>query len=141
MGGTSAGYLFTHINSSACFPTGWSHAIVIPLYKNKGDELDCANYTPISLLNAISKLYANCFFSKPLHCVNIENILTEEQAVFRGDQSNLDHCLVLRHLAGKSPFCNLVFNSKGEAVGNTKRDSQLMKSCFLPFSLSISTLF
>ena len=39
-------------------PDSWKEAVVVPIYKGKGADTDPANYRPISLLNAIYKLFA-----------------------------------------------------------------------------------
>ena len=38
-------------------PNDWVRAIVVPLYKGKGDRNDCKNYRGISLLSIPGKVY------------------------------------------------------------------------------------
>ena len=38
-------------------PKDWQRAIVVPLYKGKGDRLDCTNYRGISLISIREKVY------------------------------------------------------------------------------------
>ena len=39
-------------------PDSWKEAVVVSIYKGKGADTDPSNYRPISLLNAIYKLFA-----------------------------------------------------------------------------------
>ena len=34
----------------------WKSACIVPLYKGKGDHLECANYRGISLISVIGKV-------------------------------------------------------------------------------------
>ena len=33
-------------------------AVIVPLYKGKGERMECSNYKGISLLNVFEKIYA-----------------------------------------------------------------------------------
>ena len=39
-------------------PKDWISAVIIPLYKGKEDMTNCSNYTGISLLSVVEKIYA-----------------------------------------------------------------------------------
>ena len=36
----------------------WRFAVIVPLYKGKGERTECSNYRGISLLNVVRKIYA-----------------------------------------------------------------------------------
>src|SRR5678815_4599354 len=38
-------------------PEGWGRSIIVPIYKGKGDAVNCKNYRGISLMNHMAKLY------------------------------------------------------------------------------------
>ena len=38
-------------------PEGWSSAVILPLYKDKGERNEYRNYRGISLLNVVGKIY------------------------------------------------------------------------------------
>eukprot|EP00117_Sycon_ciliatum_P004732 scpid93857/ scgid8973/ Probable RNA-directed DNA polymerase from transposon X-element; Reverse transcriptase len=58
--------LFTLSFRSGAFPTAWKSAVVVPIYK-KGPRTDPANYRPISLLPAISKVCEHVFHESSYH--------------------------------------------------------------------------
>ena len=39
-------------------PKDWRSAVIVPLYKGKGERTECRNYKGISLLSMIGKIYA-----------------------------------------------------------------------------------
>ena len=39
-------------------PDGWRGAVIVPLYKGKGSQIDCASHRAISLISLGSKVYA-----------------------------------------------------------------------------------
>ena len=39
-------------------PEDWRPAVIVPLYKGKGERTECRNYKGISLLSMIGKIYA-----------------------------------------------------------------------------------
>ena len=38
-------------------PEDWRSAVIIPLYKGKGERTECSNYRGVSLLNMVGKIY------------------------------------------------------------------------------------
>ena len=39
-------------------PEDWKSAVIVPLYKRKGERTECKNYRSISLLSMVGKIYA-----------------------------------------------------------------------------------
>jgi hypothetical protein len=64
------------------FPEDWSTSITVMIFK-KGDSKDPANYRPITLLNAIMKIFIQVLTTRLSTWANKNNILPEEQAGFR----------------------------------------------------------
>ena len=68
--------------STGCFPDLLKVAKVIPLFK-KGDPQNPSNYRPISILNAISKLFERVIGKQLTYFLEHNNILTGDQFGFR----------------------------------------------------------
>ncbi|KAL5577569.1 hypothetical protein UlMin_019268 [Ulmus minor] len=49
--------LFNKILKTRKMADSWRHNIVVPIYKNKGDILDCLNYRGIKLMSHTMKLW------------------------------------------------------------------------------------
>ena len=49
---------------SNVLPEDWRSAIIVPLYKGKGDRNECKNYRGISLLRVVGKVYAGIFVNR-----------------------------------------------------------------------------
>ena len=64
------------------FPERLKYAVVTPLHK-RGDVSDIANYRPISLLPAFSKILEKIMHSRLYQHLQTNNILTTEQYGFR----------------------------------------------------------
>jgi len=67
---------------SGIFPTQLKYSIIKPVYK-KGDRDNVANYRPISLLTAFSKVFERIIYDRLLQHTETNNILTDEQFGFR----------------------------------------------------------
>ena len=39
-------------------PEDWRSDVIVPLYKGKGERIECSNYRGISLLSGDGKIYA-----------------------------------------------------------------------------------
>ena len=42
----------------------WMTAVIVPLYKGKGERTECRNYRGISLLNVVGKIHAGVLVEK-----------------------------------------------------------------------------
>ena len=42
---------------SGVVPENWRSAVIVTLYKGKGERKECCNYRGISLLSAVGKIY------------------------------------------------------------------------------------
>ena len=42
---------------SGVVPEEWRSAVIVPLYKGKGERMECRNYRGISLLSVAGKIY------------------------------------------------------------------------------------
>ena len=117
---------FTHINH---FPVCWSEALVQPAFKN-GEEC---------LLSLVAKLYASSLNQKLGSWIGDQNILGNEQTGFRKDQSTIDHCILLSHLAEKymTSYGNGLFTAfiyLKSAFDSIPRDKLWIKLCNTPIS-------
>jgi hypothetical protein len=72
----------------------WGLAILIRLFKNKGDKKLCDNYRGISLLSVTSKLFSRVILNRIQHVVDSQ--LLEEQAGFRANRSTIDQVFTLK---------------------------------------------
>ncbi|CAF2810732.1 unnamed protein product [Rotaria sp. Silwood2] len=63
----------------------WSTAIIIRLFKNKGDKRDCGNYRGISLLPVVSKIFSRIILNR-LQAYLGKQIM-EQQAGFQYTES------------------------------------------------------
>ncbi|CAF3152656.1 unnamed protein product [Rotaria sp. Silwood2] len=72
----------------------WNMAILIRLYKNKGDKKLCDNYRGISLLNVISKVFSRIILNRIQHLIDSQ--LLEIQSGFRPNRSTVDPIFILR---------------------------------------------
>jgi hypothetical protein len=77
------------------FPTKLKQCRVIPIFKT-GNQLDCDNYRPISLLNSISKVLEKIVAEKLLYHLSSNDLLYEHQYGFlpgKSTEQNLMHIL------------------------------------------------
>merc|ERR1712121_507428 len=85
--------------SSGREPNDWKIGCIVPLYKGKGDPLECKNNRGISLLSVPGKLYGRILIDRVVE--NSEGQIGEEQSGFRKGRSCADQIFVLRQLSEK----------------------------------------
>ncbi|ROT72113.1 hypothetical protein C7M84_009515 [Penaeus vannamei] len=78
-------------------PDEWRKSTLIPIFKNKGDIMECGNYRGIKLMSHSMKLYERVQESQLRNIVGI----SEEQFGFMKGKSTTDAILVLRQLQDK----------------------------------------
>ena len=68
-------------------------AETIPIFKEKGNKLDCSNYRPISLLSNINKIIEKLMHSRLYNFLSIHNCIYDHQFGFRKNHST-NHALL-----------------------------------------------
>ena len=77
-------------------PTAWTRAMIIPLYKHKGDAAVATNYRAIVITDIISKVFTRAVYT--ILNQELDPKLSESQAGFRQKRSLTDHVFVMRQL-------------------------------------------
>jgi hypothetical protein len=81
--------LFVSIWQQGEVPQELKDALIVHLFKNKGDRRNCDNHRGISLLLIAGKILANVVINRLTHCI-IENITPESQCGFRPSRGTAD---------------------------------------------------
>ena len=92
------GSLFNLIFHTGILPDSWLEGIILPIYKNKGEQSNPQNYRPITLLSCFGKLFTSVLNAWLNKFIEQEHILEENQAGFRKGYSTTDHVFVLHSL-------------------------------------------
>ena len=77
-------------------PTDWTTDIIVPIYKNRGDKLQCKNYRGISLLCTGYKIVTTVLNNRLKKYT--EHIIGEYQAGFRTRKSTTDQIFTVKNL-------------------------------------------
>ena len=80
--------------STGIVPEEWNKSIICPIFKNKGDPLDCKNYRGISLMSHVGKIYERILEMRLR--AHIEQQLSESQCGFRPGRGTIDQIAALR---------------------------------------------
>ena len=86
--------LFNVIFKTVKMPREWRTSTIIPLYKNKGDVLDCNNYRGIKLLSHTMKLWERVIEGR----VRREISISENQFRFMSGRSTTEAIHLIRRL-------------------------------------------
>ena len=87
-------------------PQDLKHAVIIPLYKNKGEKSDCSNYRGITLLSIAGKVLARILLNRLIPSI-IEDFTPESQCGFRANRGTTDMIFVLRQIQEKCKEQNM----------------------------------
>ena len=66
---------------SGVVPEDWRSAMIVPLYKSKGERTKCSNYRGISLLSVVGEIYAGILVDRVRKVT--EGLIDNEQGGFR----------------------------------------------------------
>ena len=72
----------------------WGSAVIIPLYKAKGETTECTNYGSISFLSVVGKIYVGIIIDRD-HKVT-EGLIDDEQGEFRAGRGCVDQIFTLK---------------------------------------------
>ena len=75
-------------------------AVIVSLYKNKGEKSDCSNYQGITLLSIAGKILAHVLLNRIIPTIAQENT-PESQCGFRSNRGTVDMIFVLRQIQEK----------------------------------------
>jgi len=81
-------------------PTDWTKNIIIPIYKNRGNKLQCKNYRGISLLCKGYKILTTVINNRLKKYTKY--IIGEYQAGFRTGKSTTDQIFTVKNLLEKA---------------------------------------
>ena len=79
--------------NTVVIPTDWKRGFVVPLWKGKGDILDCNNYRGVTLLSVPGKVFARIIRGRILPCLMAGQ--RPQQSGFTGKKSTIDRILAL----------------------------------------------
>ena len=78
------------------YPNKWKIALVIPLYKGKGDRADPKNYRPISLISNISKICEGLMSEQIVNHMTIHQMWSRDQNAYNCGLSTATALLTLQ---------------------------------------------
>jgi hypothetical protein len=92
--------LFELCNMLRCVPSIWKEALIVPVYKQKGDNSVISNYRPIALTSSIRRIYERLLAQK---LKVYDYCLQSSQGGFRPSRSTYDQIIVLEELCKSHP--------------------------------------
>ena len=101
-------WFFTKITKIGAIPSLWRQVLVVPVWKQKGNQLEIENYRPISLTSVVRRLYEKCILSGFLY-QKIDQKLCDTQGGFRERRSTYHQVLVVHEACVSNPRAWKVF--------------------------------
>ena len=92
--------LFNDCLKGGVLPQDFKDALIVTVYKKKGDRNECGNYRGISLLVIAGKILAKIILGRIKQIS--EEVLPESQCGFRANRSTIDMIFTLRQLQERS---------------------------------------
>ena len=112
--------------------------IILPIYKNKGEQSHPQNYRPITLLSCFGKLFTSVLNARLNKFIEQDHILEENPAGFRKGYLTTDHVFVLHSLieimknSNKKLFCcSIDFSQAFDSVWRVGLWQKLIKMTFM----------
>ena len=78
----------------------WISALIVPLYKGKGERTEYKNYRGINLLSVVRKIYAGILVDR-VHRVT-GGLIDDEQGGFRVERDCADQTFTLKQIGEKA---------------------------------------
>ena len=102
--------LFTLCWSKGEVPVDLRDAVIVSLYKNKGEKSDCSNYRGVTLLSTAGKILARVLLDRLIPAI-AEEVLPESQCGFRANRGTTDMIFVLRQIQEKCREQNMALHA------------------------------
>ena len=97
--------LFNKIMTSHKYPKEWNNAVIISLFKGKGQPQSPSNYRGISILSSLSKAFTKILSTRLATWLETHEILNKFQAGSRKNYSTIDNIIILNSLIEKTIKC------------------------------------
>ena len=78
--------------------SNWRQALIVPIFKKKGDHDDPNCYRGIALISCLAKLFNNILNERLSNFLKKNKVISEFQIGFSKKARTADHMFVLRHL-------------------------------------------
>ncbi len=119
--------VFQSISSSAMVPEQWHTALLMPIYKGKGQLADPSNYRPLSIPDAACRVWGSILNQRLLDAT--KDSLPETMFGFRPGRRTAGPLLVLRHMidmnrAGVGTKFGVAFMDLSAAYDSIDRDNR-----------------
>ena len=85
--------IFQHAFNEGIFPAAWKHAMVLPLFKGRGERCDPSSYRPISLFPCLGKILEKVVHAQLTIYLNDNNLLCQFQHGFTAGRSTTTNML------------------------------------------------
>ena len=85
---------------SCVVPEDWRSAVIVPLYRGKGERTECESYTGISLLTVARKIYAVILVDKLRRVTG--GLIDDEQGGFRTGSGCVDQIFTLKQIGERA---------------------------------------
>ena len=85
---------------SGIVPADWKKAVIVPLYKGKGEKAECKNYRGISLLSIVGKVYGMILTERMRKIT--DGMIGDEQGGFRPGRGCVDQVFAVRQISEKA---------------------------------------
>ena len=92
--------LFTNCLEKGTVPQDLRDAVIVSLYKNKGEKLDCSNYRGVILLSIAGKILAHVLLNRLILMIT-QKSMPESQCGFRSNRGTIDMIFMQRQIREK----------------------------------------
>ena len=82
--------LFNKCLKESCFPDCWKVSLVVPVFKNVGERSTAKNYSPVSLLSVVSKVFEKLVNNRIVDHLEKCGLFSDFQYGFRSSRSTAD---------------------------------------------------
>ena len=89
--------LFNYILQKEEMPKEWRRSVLVPIYKNKGDIMECGSFRGIKLMSHTMKTWERIVDNR----IRSEVVISQEQFGFMKGRSTEDAIFALRQLLEK----------------------------------------
>jgi len=90
--------LFNRVLDTGTIPENWTMGVIIPIYKEKGDQKSPDNYRGITLLSCMGKLFTSIINDRLTQFLEDNHLLHLNQAGFRKNHGVCDHIFSLKSI-------------------------------------------